>query len=73
MFTTKWKIKSICPFGRGGGQVVSVLVFYSDDQSSNPTKADSISLKFENNENKEREVRVAPFLNSQYVHCNWIR
>ena len=25
--------------GRGGGQVVSMLAFYYDDQSSNPTEA----------------------------------
>ena len=25
--------------GRGGGQVVSVLALYSDDQSSNPAEA----------------------------------
>ena len=25
--------------GRGGGRVVSVLAFYSDDPSSNPTEA----------------------------------
>ena len=29
--------------GRGGGQVVSVLAFYSDDLSSNPAEACSFS------------------------------
>ena len=37
---------------RGGGQVVSVLAFYSDNPSSNPAEANSFSLKcaFEKNE-----------------------
>ena len=30
--------------GRSGGQVVSVLAFYSDDPSSNPAEAYSISI-----------------------------
>ena len=30
--------------GRGGGQVVSVLAFYSDDLSSNPPEAYSVFL-----------------------------
>ena len=32
--------------GRGGGQVVSVLAFNSDDPSSNPTEVYSLSVKF---------------------------
>ena len=31
--------------GRGGGQVVSVLAFYSNDPSSNPAEAYSFSCK----------------------------
>ena len=31
--------------GRGGGQVVSVFVFYYDDPSSNPVKAYSLFLE----------------------------
>ena len=31
--------------GRGGGQVVSVLAFYSDDPSSNPAEAYNFSCK----------------------------
>ena len=31
--------------GRGGGQVDSVLTFYSDDTSSNPAEAYSFSVK----------------------------
>ena len=40
--------------GRGGGQVVSVLALYSDDQSSNPAEAYIFSVKFvfEKNKNK---------------------
>ena len=39
--------------GRGGGQVVSLLAFYSDDPSSNPADAYSFSVQivFEKNEN----------------------
>ena len=43
--------------GRGGGQVVSVLAFYSNDLSSNP--ADDYKTKI-----KEKEAGVGPsFLN----------
>ena len=49
------KIKQCCksslPWGRVGGQVVSMLAFYSDDQSSNPPEAYSIFLW---NENKQK-------------------
>ena len=40
--------------GRSGGQVVSVLAFYSDDLSSNPADTYSFSVQFvfEKNENK---------------------
>ena len=31
--------------GRGGGQVVSVLAFYSDDPSSNPAEVYNFSVK----------------------------
>ena len=42
--------------GRGGGQVVSVLAFYSDYQSSNPAEAYIFFCKivFEKNENKQK-------------------
>ena len=41
--------------GRGGGQVVSVLAFYSDDQSSNPADAYSfyVQIVLEKNKNKQ--------------------
>ena len=49
-------VSSWCPFeknvtktlfypGRGGGQVVSVLAFYSDDPSSNPAEVYNFSVK----------------------------
>ena len=48
---------------RGGGQVVSVLAFYSDDPGSNP--ADDycffVQIVFEKNENKQKEAGVGPF------------
>ena len=39
--------------GRGGGQVVSVLAFYSDDLSSNPAEVYnfSVQLLLKKNEN----------------------
>ena len=40
--------------GRGGGQVVSVLAFYSGDQSSNPADANSFFVKFAFEKNKKR-------------------
>ena len=50
--------------GRGGGQVVSVFAFYSDDPSSNPADVYSFSVKFvfEKNENKQKEAGLAHFL-----------
>ena len=52
----------IC-LGRGGGQVVSVLAFYSDDLSSNPAEVYNFSNKIviEKNENKQNEAGVGPF------------
>ena len=46
--------------GRGGGQVVSVLAFYSDDPSLNPAEAYSFicNIVFENNKNKQKRGRV---------------
>ena len=48
--------------GRGGGQMVSVLAFYSDDPSSNPADAYSffVKLVFEKIENKQKEAEVGP-------------
>ena len=52
--------------GCGGGQVVSVLAFYSDDPSSNPAETCSFSVKFvfEKNENKQKGAGVGPFQKS---------
>ena len=46
--------------GRGGGQVVSMLAFYSDDPSLNLADAYSFSVNFvfEKNENKQKRGRV---------------
>ena len=41
--------------GRGGGQVVSVLNFYSDDPSSKPANTNSFYVKFVKN---KKEARV---------------
>ena len=38
--------------GRGGGQVVSMLAFYSDDPSSNSADAYSFLKKTENNKKR---------------------
>ena len=54
--------------GSGGGQVVSVLAFYSDDPSSNPAEAYSFCVKFvfEKNENKQKEAGIGLHLRSTY-------
>ena len=59
--------------GRGGSQVVSMLTFYSDDPSTNPTGAHSFSVKlvFEMNKNKQKKTRIGPFFNGQYLD-RWI-
>ena len=43
--------------GRGSGQVVSVLAFYSDDPSSNHAEAYGFfcNIVFEKNENKQKK------------------
>ena len=52
---------NMCQYG--GGQVVSMLDFYSDDPSSNPLKPTVFSVKFvlEKTENKQKEAMVCPF------------
>ena len=49
--------------GRGGGQVVSVLAFDSDDPSLSPAEAYSLSVKFvfEKNENKQKSLKIQLF------------
>ena len=54
--------------GRGGGQVVSVLAFYSDDLSLNPAEIFNFSVKIvveiEKDENKHKKARIGPFKNT---------
>ena len=48
----------------GGGQVVSMLAFYSDDPSLNSAEAYSffyLKFVFEKNENKQKEAGGCPF------------
>ena len=49
--------------GRGGGQVVSVLAFYSDDLSSNPAEVCSFSVKllWKRTKINKKEDGVGPF------------
>ena len=50
--------------GRGGGQVVSVLAFYSDNPSLNPARVYNFSVKVvvvEMNGNKQKEAGMAHF------------
>ena len=49
--------------GRGGGQVVSVLAFYSDDPSSNPAEVYNFSVKLLLKRMKinKKEAGVGPF------------
>ena len=56
--------------GRGGGQVVSALAFYSDDPSSNPADAYrfSVQIVFEKNENKQKKGRSWPFFKKTWFH-----
>ena len=52
----------------GGGQVVSMLAFYSDDPSSNPADVPSYYEKFEKPENKQQGLwlgQKTPSLSSQ--------
>ena len=53
--------------GRGGGQVVSVLAFYSGDQSSNPADANSFFVKFAF-EKKTKRGRSTPL----FIKHIWI-
>ena len=41
----------------GDGEVVSVLAFYSDDPSLNPTEANSFSVKFVFEKNEKNKYR----------------
>ena len=49
--------------GRGGGLVVSVLAFYSNDPSLIPAEVYNFFCKIvvEKNENKQKEAGIGPF------------
>ena len=50
-------------FGRGGGQMVRVLTFYSDDPSSIPPEYSFYSIKlFEKYESKQKRSRELPMI-----------
>ena len=57
-----------CPIkedmGRGGGQVVSMFAFCSDDPSSNPAEVYNFSVQIvvKKNKNKQKDAAVGPFL-----------
>ena len=55
--------KHECRGRGGGGQVVSILAFYSDNPSSNPGDAYSFSVQFglKRTMIKKKEVGVGPF------------
>ena len=48
--------------GHGGGQVVNVIAFHSDNPSSNPADAYVFSVKIvlEKTKNKQKQARVGP-------------
>ena len=64
--------------GRGGGQVVSVLAYYSDDLSTNPAEAYSFFYKIFawKDRNKQREAGVSPLkivlLLVSWSFCAWV-
>ena len=47
----------------GGGQVVSVLAFYSDDPSSNPSTVFSVKFVFEKTKLDKKRLRLAHLKN----------
>ena len=55
-------------YRRGGGQVVSVVIFYSNDLSLNPAEVFIFCSKLlEKNEINEKEFGVEPFKNEVFV------
>ena len=71
MINTHLNKQPFISMGRGGGQVVSVLAFYSNDPSSNAAEAYILSLKFvyEKNENEQKEDGVGPFKKNFLSSC----
>ena len=63
-----------CINERCGGQVVSVLAFYSDNPSSNPAEPYIFFCKFSvwKNDNKQKEAGVGPFLKIKNAFTNLI-
>ena len=61
--------KSKKPKGRGGGQVVSVLAFYSDDTSSNPAEVYSFSviLCLKRTKKNKKEAGFGPCLKKKPI------
>ena len=60
--------------GRGsGGQVVSVLAFYSDDPSSNPAEVYNFSVKLLLKRTKinKKEAVVGPFKKKSSRQAHW--
>ena len=53
----KLESQRLAIMGRGGGQMVSMLAFYSDDSSLNP----AVKFVFEKNKNRQKEAGVGPF------------
>ena len=64
----QWSREVYFAEGCGGGQLVSVLAFYSDNPSSNPANAYSFFVKFvfEKNENRRRLAHL-----KKYILLNW--
>ena len=65
--------------GRGGGQVVSVLAFNSDDPSSNPNEAYSFAVKLclKKTKKTQKEADVVTLLKKIFLYLyspnpNWI-
>ena len=68
MINTHLNKQPFISMGRGGGQVVSVLAFYSNDPSSNAAEAYILSLKFVY-ENEQKEDGVGPFKKKLLSSC----
>ena len=66
----EWVLK-VQPLGRGCGQVVSVLAFYSNNPSLNLTDAYIFLFVFEKNENKQKEAGVGPFSKKLQAYLVW--
>ena len=63
---TNWRV------GRGVGQVVSLLAFYSNDLSSNPAEVYNFfcTIDIEKNENKQKEAHLKKQIDRSRVITN---